>query len=616
MKNLILLISALFIMMAASVTFSQVSNKPVGDVRTQVTSEPTTDPQVSEVIRNLKLARKNNDSQTKTYWETKLHELTNPQIINNFPDPFIGKAENKIVSGNDKVLNVTTLTSGTVYASSVSQERVNGDIYAALGFYGGSSTSSDTLKLYRSTDNGIHFTMIYSLTSVTLFKIPFNQIDVEAVSRGDSSYAFMAISYNLGGYGNSAIIRIRQDGGAYSIVGYSGDPVNRYTNGRITSDNASYTTNSYVYFSTVLDSLGGGLHNFRSKLGRIENPFAAVMSLTAGYQSNPLGLYGYGTLPAPDSAAFQTDLAFVNTAGDTDQVYTCSIVYGMNGSFNNASLYFTRSNNYGATAPALFNVSDGTFAKYNVRIAATGYSNNSLMVVTRRLYSGFDFDPYYFYSPLVNSTTPSFSNNGYVDNSTDTTYGISVAAKYRGNGSYLFAYGNAFHGFLTENIYIKGFNNNVFGTTVQSNPPGTFGTIFGPDASFRNVNNDSCLVSWGGGLGIGSYITGGCTGSFVGIGNNSTEIKDFRLYQNYPNPFNPTTNISYNIPASGLVKIVVYDILGAEVSTIVNENKTAGYYSATFDGKNLASGAYYYKITFTSAESRSFTETRKMMLLK
>jgi hypothetical protein len=111
------------------------------------------------------------------------------------------------------------------------------------------------------------------------------------------------------------------------------------------------------------------------------------------------------------------------------------------------------------------------------------------------------------------------------------------------------------------------------------------------------------------------YPADGLTFTFsppnVGIIGNSNIIKGFMLYQNYPNPFNPATTIQYSIPKAGNVKLVIYNALGEEVSTPVNENKPAGKYSLTFSADNLASGVYYYSI-----KSGDFTEVKKMVLIK
>ena len=87
--------------------------------------------------------------------------------------------------------------------------------------------------------------------------------------------------------------------------------------------------------------------------------------------------------------------------------------------------------------------------------------------------------------------------------------------------------------------------------------------------------------------------------------------KSFALGQNYPNPFNPTTTINYDIPARSYVTLVVYDILGRRVETLVNGEKHPGHYEVTFDASRLPSGVYLYRL-----QAGSFTSVRKMILVK
>jgi hypothetical protein len=89
----------------------------------------------------------------------------------------------------------------------------------------------------------------------------------------------------------------------------------------------------------------------------------------------------------------------------------------------------------------------------------------------------------------------------------------------------------------------------------------------------------------------------------------------FSVGQNYPNPSNPQSKIDYELPVSGAVTIKLYNLLGEEVTTIVNETKEAGYYTAEFDGSNLASGVYVYRI-IAEGNGQKFTGTKKMILVK
>ncbi|MCZ2267437.1 MAG: T9SS type A sorting domain-containing protein [Ignavibacteriales bacterium] len=95
------------------------------------------------------------------------------------------------------------------------------------------------------------------------------------------------------------------------------------------------------------------------------------------------------------------------------------------------------------------------------------------------------------------------------------------------------------------------------------------------------------------------------------IDEESEILQDYKLYNNYPNPFNPTTTIKYQIPEISFVTIKVYDILGREVATLVNEEKTIGTYEIIFSANALASGIYFYRL-----QSGNTIQIKKMLLLK
>jgi len=101
-------------------------------------------------------------------------------------------------------------------------------------------------------------------------------------------------------------------------------------------------------------------------------------------------------------------------------------------------------------------------------------------------------------------------------------------------------------------------------------------------------------------------------GCLIGIQNISSEIpSDYSLKQNYPNPFNPTTNIEFDLKNTSSVKLVIYDVTGKIVETLVNEKLEAGTYQVTFDASNLNSGIYFYKLT-----TDKFTQVKKMVFIK
>jgi hypothetical protein len=88
-------------------------------------------------------------------------------------------------------------------------------------------------------------------------------------------------------------------------------------------------------------------------------------------------------------------------------------------------------------------------------------------------------------------------------------------------------------------------------------------------------------------------------------------VQDFHLEQNYPNPFNPSTTIQFRVPNSSFVNLKVYDILGREVATLVNEEKPAGNYEVEFNANDLSSGIYFYTL-----KAGKYLQTRKLILMK
>jgi hypothetical protein len=119
-------------------------------------------------------------------------------------------------------------------------------------------------------------------------------------------------------------------------------------------------------------------------------------------------------------------------------------------------------------------------------------------------------------------------------------------------------------------------------------------------------------AQFSGGNGRGDFMLQSLNNPITGTENNSSTVPaSYSLEQNYPNPFNPTTSIKFNIAKLSLVKIVVYDVLGRKVQTLVNESLEPGSYEKSFDGSSLNSGIFFYKIT-----AGDYSDVRKMLLIK
>jgi len=109
----------------------------------------------------------------------------------------------------------------------------------------------------------------------------------------------------------------------------------------------------------------------------------------------------------------------------------------------------------------------------------------------------------------------------------------------------------------------------------------------------------------------GCKISGQVFGELIADVDQLSIIQKFKLDQNYPNPFNPSTKIKYSIPEQSFVTLKVYDLLGREVATLVNEEKPTGNYETEFNGVDLPSGVYFYQL-----KANDYVETKKMILLR
>ena len=136
--------------------------------------------------------------------------------------------------------------------------------------------------------------------------------------------------------------------------------------------------------------------------------------------------------------------------------------------------------------------------------------------------------------------------------------------------------------------------------------------FFNMDSTQLEIPNDSSFQNW--------FSTISEVVTKVEELNNRTETipNEFVLEQNYPNPFNPTTTIRYSILKQSLVSISIYDLLGREIKELVNENKSSGNYTISFDASELTSGIYFYRLQATPSggQAGDFVETKKMLLMK
>lgn len=155
------------------------------------------------------------------------------------------------------------------------------------------------------------------------------------------------------------------------------------------------------------------------------------------------------------------------------------------------------------------------------------------------------------------------------------------------------------------------------GVTLVQSYIADLSTLSGGSAAvFASGFLDPAANQNGEGFGLYYALADGTVGRFPegvsNVENISLDIpSEYQLSQNYPNPFNPSTAINFSIPNSEFVTLKIFNILGSEIATLVNENLSAGSYRINFDAQNLASGVYFYELN-----TGDFTEIKKMNLLK
>ena len=160
--------------------------------------------------------------------------------------------------------------------------------------------------------------------------------------------------------------------------------------------------------------------------------------------------------------------------------------------------------------------------------------------------------------------------------------------------------GNSYYGY--------GITNSKGEYTINSIPLGDYILVvhrIGASSATRNVNLTM--------EGLTNVIFNLEEAPFI-ISNNTP--KEYELSQNYPNPFNPATTIKYAVPVTGQVKMSVYNSMGQLVKVLVNEVQTSGAYNVSFDGSDLASGVYLYRLEAGDPVTGQFVETKKMILVK
>lgn len=490
-------------------------------------------------------------------------------------------------------------------ATATEQRGANaGKIWAVAGFQGtGSSSSPDSLRILSSTNGGITWVLYANVTLGGTDKINTGEIDCEIIENttGDK---FLYVVYGLratGGTGRYFAGGVTLNITAFAGSGYAfswpgNDAALRYYMPRITSDNASYPSNAYIYVAISFDSLGRNTQ----KLIRCTSPYTATPTWT--YKADKIWWY-QGSAGEPIRKLY-TDIAYFKN-GIND-----SLIVSFSGVPDSTKIFFSKMD-IGGISPSVSGQYIGSVGgsepnnfKYHARLSSNGVDNGSIFCIFNQ--SGTTDGVKYF-------RTTNYGNFNVINQSVIWTAanGVSYPDMMGVRGGNTHRFGFFFWGAADSLKYVSVNSSGGFTTnSAKMNGIAVTTGVYSPAIGIRFVDNDSCFALYSASGPINMWAATGCSGTITNIINIETPMS-FSLSQNYPNPFNPVTKISYALPKSGFTTLRVYDILGKEVAMLVNEVKNAGNYSVDFNASGFTSGVYFYRL-----ESNGFSDIKKMMLIK
>lgn len=167
--------------------------------------------------------------------------------------------------------------------------------------------------------------------------------------------------------------------------------------------------------------------------------------------------------------------------------------------------------------------------------------------------------------------------------------------------------------FISDSIGWGGVN--FFLISKTTNGGGTWFYQNSPIVNNTSISATDSLKAWAGATGIVHTTDGG--GLTQIVSSSTKQPINFVLYQNYPNPFNPVTVINYRLRNPGYAILKIFDATGKEIQELINAKQNSGDYKVEFNGSNLSSGVYYYRLELIDDKSnQAFSETKKMLLLK
>jgi len=504
-------------------------------------------------------------------------------------------------NGIDVGKSIAVDGSGNVYVTGESPGNGTGKDYATIKY--NSSGVQQWVSIYNGTGNTEDIAISVAVDGA-------GNVYVTGYSWGGSSnYDYATVKYNSSGIEQWVQRYNAADGYdyAHSIALDGSDNV--YVTGESVGSGGNFDYATIKYNSSGVQQWVGrynGLQNGSDYANSIAVDGSGNVYVTGRVQWSGND-NDYGTLKYNTSGVLQWDHIYNGPGNDWDEAFSIAVdgsgnvyVTGYSTSSGSLSDYATlKINSSGVGQWASRYTGPGNSSDRAYSIAVDGLGNS--YVTGRSFGSGSDWD----YGTIKYNSSGAEQWVGRYNglfNAEDLAYSIAVD----GSGN-VYVTGTSF-GIYTDYATVKYSSSGVQQWAARYNGPGNF-----------SDNANSIALDGSGNV----YVTGSSFGIShdyatikysqpIGIKPVSTEIPNgYKLSQNYPNPFNPTTKIRFALPKSSFAKLVVYDALGREMETIVNEQLNAGTYEADWSADKFSSGVYYYKI-----QTADFNQTKKMILIK
>lgn len=540
-------------------------------------------------LQNARLA---NDVAKVRELQSKIDEYYGVKETDNSSLPLDRPVAVQVLNSPEMPLGDWYNTDVTVYSGGLRSDGfrqlalVNGDdgnIYAVIN----TSLSNSTTRLYRSTNRGVTWSSIGTVTYGTYYA---QAVNISYADSGSVNRITLLISYGSQAppTRNASIwyVSWRTDGSMAQISLVQNPPSGQgFRDPWIVTDGLYYAPGSTYFYGVYIgvNSSGVGQAIYVCRSVSFGTSWTTYATVDPGWDDQYPIIDYKQILGGAESLYVVTSRVFTSTTAGI-RIFKNS--YSTMGSGWTVD-YVTSGGNYRKQ-------------HFAVRHTNTNTTNNQMLVTCTNSDNGvYHFSVNAGITWTLDATLAQGQENPVAFTS------CALDSQAAGNN-----YGKAVFISNGDSVIYRGGVLGSLGTRVKVNSNTNSGVVVPSVSSYRQGSSTCGAVIYAGFGPTNVYYDGECL--ITGINPSPGELPTvYSLDQNYPNPFNPSTSIKFSIPVAGDVVLSVYDVNGKLVSTLVNERKTAGIYTVDFNAARLSSGVYFYKI-----KSGEFIDTKKMVLIK